>query len=213
MIGVVFATHREARPFLARSGAKAVASAPFALYRLDTLPVWVAVSGMGKVSAALAVQMLIRERHCRRILNAGICGALVDRHDLAPGNVFRISAVSEGQPGPGTPSDAALCSGDLWQELPQARLVTVEQPVFDPNVRRRLAAWGELVDMEGAVIAWVAHLYGVPWDIIKGITDMAGHGGQAHLHDNLATVSENIAEHLNNGLSNYAASKRRDSRS
>ena len=142
---------------------------------------WVAVSGMGKVSAALAVQMLIRERHCRRILNAGICGALVDRHDLAPGNVFRISAVSEGQPGPGTPSVAALCSGDLWQELSQARLVTVEQPVFDPNVRRRLAVWGELVDMEGAVIARVAHLYGVPWDMIKGITDMAGHGGRAHL--------------------------------
>ena len=206
MIGVLYATRREADPFLVLSGAKAVAAEPFALFELRTPPVSIAISGMGKVSAALATQILIRELNCDRILNAGVCGALVDRVDLEPGKVFRISTVSEGPPGPGTPSEEIRCAGDLWQELTTARLVTVEQPVFNPSDRQRLASWGELIDMEGAVVARVAHLYSKPWDMIKGVTDRADKGERTALYRNLDTVSVVVAEHLNNGISSYATS-------
>lgn len=212
MIGVLFATHQEARPYLARSGAKEVAAAPFALFELGSPAVVVIISGMGKVSAALAAQMLIRERHCDRILNAGVCGALVDEVDLTPGNIFRISAVVEGPSGPGVPVDVIRCTGDLWQNLPAARLVTVEPPVFNTAERRRLASWGELVDMEGAAVARVAKLYGIPWDMIKGVTDTAGDGERINLHRNLAAVSEAVAEHLSNGISIYATPERRSPR-
>ena len=141
---------------------------------------------MGKVLAALAAQTLIREWHCDRILNAGVCGALVGEAGLTPGNIFRISAASEGPSGPGVPVDAIRCTGDFWQNLPAARLVTVEQPVFEAAERQRLATWGELVDMEGAVVARVAQLYGIPWDMIKGITDTADDGERINLHRNLA---------------------------
>ena len=208
MIGVLFATHQEARPYLARSGAKEVATAPFALFKLGSPPALIIISGMGKVSAALACQMLIREGHCDRILNAGICGALVDGVGLTPGKIRRISTASEGPSGPGVPVDVICCAGDFWQDLPAARLVTVEQPVFDAAERQRLASWGELVDMEGAVVARVAQLYGIPWDMIKGITDTADDGERINLHRYLATVSEAVAEHLNNGISIYATPKR-----
>jgi adenosylhomocysteine nucleosidase len=208
MIGVLFATHPEAQPYLARSGAKEVAAAPFALFELGSPPAVIIISGMGKVSAALAAQILIRERHCDRILNAGVCGALVDGVGLTPGNIFRISAASEGPSGPGVPVDAIRCAGALWRNLPAARLVTVEQPVFEAAERQRLAAWGALVDMEGAVVARVAQLYGIPWDMIKGITDTAGDGERINLHRNLATVSEAVAAHLSNGISTYATPER-----
>ena len=201
MIGIVFATLQEAQPFLALSGAGAVCAAPVALFGIGSPAAVVAVSGMGKVAAALATQMLIRERHCNRILNAGACGALIDRADLRPGNIFRISAVSEGPPGPGIPSQIIRSAGDLRQDLPTARLVTVERPVFNPAERRRLAAWGELVDMEGAIVARVAQRYGVPWDMIKGISDTAEKGERVTLHRNLATVSAAVAECLSRGLS------------
>ncbi len=204
MIGILYATVQEADPYLALSGAKAVAAEPFALFELRTPPALITISGMGKVSAALAGQMLIREYDCDRILNAGVCGTLVDRVDLATGNILRVSTASEGPPGPGIPPEGFGCAGDLWQGLPVARLVTVEQPVFNPAERQRLAAWGELVDMEGAVVARVAQLYGIPWDMIKGITDMADHGERSTLHRNLAMVSQAVAEHLNNGISRYA---------
>ena len=203
-IGILYATIQEAHPYLVLSGAKEVPAQPFALYELNTPPILITISGMGKVSAALAAQMLIREHNCDRILNAGVCGSLVDNVGLVPGNIRRVSSVLEEQPGPGVPADAIPCAGELWQDLPAARLVTVEQPVFDPDERRRLAAWGELVDMEGAVVARVARLYGIPWDMIKGITDTAGHGERTTLHRNLAMVSQAVAEHLNNGISRYA---------
>ncbi len=205
-IGILYATIQEARPYLVLSGAKEIPAQPFALYELRTPPVLITISGMGKVSAALAAQMLIREHNCDRILNAGVCGTLVDNIGLEPGNIRRISSVLEELPGPGVPADAIPCTGELWQDLPAARLVTVEQPVFDPAERRRLAAWGELVDMEGAVVARVARLYGIPWDMIKGITDTADHGERTTLHQNLAMVSQAVAEHLNNGISRYATS-------
>lgn len=207
MIGIVYATLREARPYLAFSIAKELAAAPFKLYRLTSPSVTVAISGMGKVPAALATQILIREHHCDRVLNAGVCGSLSDSAGLAPGNILRISSVSEGPPGPGESPGVIRCAGDLWPDLPEARLVTVERPVFSDTDRQRLATWGDLVDMEGAVVARVAHIYGTPWDMIKGITDLASDGSRANLHRNLDAVSVAVAERLNNEISIYATSK------
>jgi nucleoside phosphorylase len=79
--------------------------------------------------------------------------------------------------------------------------VTVERPVFDAHLRHRLAQWGELVDMEGAVVARVAGLYGATCAMIKGVTDMADDGQRTDLHRNLAAVSDAIAAHLVNGIS------------
>jgi nucleoside phosphorylase len=161
---------------------------------------------MGKVSAALATQMLIREHRCSRILNAGICGALNKGAAFEPGKIFRITNVSEGPPGPGIPSKGLSCKCGWWPDIAAARLVTVEQPVFHSAERRRLASWGDLVDMEGAVVARVAHLYDIPWGIIKGVTDKAGNGDRTTLHRNLEMVSEAIATQLNTGILRYATS-------
>ena len=95
-IGILYATIQEAHPYLVLSGAKEVPAQPFALYELNTPPVLITISGMGKVSAALAAQMLIREHNCDRILNAGVCGTLVDNVGLVPGNIRRVSSVLEG---------------------------------------------------------------------------------------------------------------------
>ena len=204
MIGIHYATEKEARPYLRLTGAMKVAAEPFALFKLRKIPVLITISGMGKVSAALATQMLICEHKCKHILNAGVCGALVDNAGFDPGKIFRISKVSEGPPGPGIPSKEIRCKGALWPDVATARLVTVEQPVFNSADRQRWASWGDLVDMEGAIVARVAHLYDIPWDIIKGVTDMAGDGDRPTLHRNLEVVSEEIATQLNMGLTDYA---------
>ena len=60
--------------------------------------------------------------------------------------------------------------------------------------------------MEGAVVARVAHLYDIPWGMIKGVTDSAGNGDRTTLHRNLEMVSEAIATQLNTGILRYATS-------
>ncbi len=201
MIGILYATLPEARPFLKRTGAQQTGDRPFSLFRLPNPAALVMVSGMGKVAAALAAQTLIREKGCDRLINAGVCGILVDSPVLAPGQVMRVTEASEGPPGPGIRGGSVYCTDNRWPDLPTARLVTVERPVFDAHLRRRLSQWGELVDMEGAVVAWVAGLYGATCAMIKGITDMADDGQRTDLHRNLAAVSDAIAAHLVNGIS------------
>jgi nucleoside phosphorylase len=91
VIGILYATLPEARPFLERTGAQQTGDRPFSLFRLPNPAALVMVSGMGKVAAALAAQTLIREMSCDRLINAGVCGILVDSSALAPGQVMRVT--------------------------------------------------------------------------------------------------------------------------
>ena len=193
MIGIVFATEAEAAPFLARGDFQAVAAAPVQVLASPRSPHRVAISGMGKVSAALATQWLIKEYGPGRVVHAGICGALGDPRNFAPGDILRITSASEGRPGPGIPTEAVACAGDLWPELRPATLVTVERPVFDDALRAELLRYGELVDMEGAIVARVAHLHGVPCSIIKGVSDHAGCQDRSLLKSRLPAISADIA--------------------
>jgi adenosylhomocysteine nucleosidase len=196
MMGIVFATEAEALPFLELGGFKEVVSAPLRLLASHRIAYRVVISGMGKVAAALATQWMIAECRPLRLVHAGICGALGDPAAIRPGTVFRVTSASEGFPGPGIPSDSRECAHDLWRNLPAAALVTVERPVFDDGLRAELRRFGDLVDMEGAVVARVADLYGLPCSILKGVTDFAGSGERSMLQSRLPAVSAAIAQCL-----------------
>ena len=77
MIGILFATEMEAKPFLERGEPE------------NTVTV---ISGMGMEAARIATERLIREHGCTSIINAGVCGALNNR--LERGAVYRVSMVS-----------------------------------------------------------------------------------------------------------------------
>jgi nucleoside phosphorylase len=196
MIGIVFATEAEAAPFLACGDFRTDAAVPVQVLASPQSPHRVAISGMGKVSAALATQWLIAAHGASRVVHAGICGALGDPRDFAPGEILRVTFASEGRPGPGIPAEAVACAGDLWPELRSATLVTVERPVFDDALRAELLQYGELVDMEGAVVARVAQLHGVPCSIIKGISDHARCQDRSMLKSRLSAVSADMARIL-----------------
>lgn len=210
MTGILFASSREAQPFIVMSEAAEVSDFPFRLYAVREPRLTVAISGMGKVAAALAVQFLIREQGIRRIVLGGTCGALTDDPLFQPGRIFRITQASEGAAGPGIPSAPVPCDTTLWEQLPSATLVTVERPVFDGQSRQDLVEFGDLVDMEGAVAARVAAMYGAPCTIIKGVTDFAGDGQRQMLHENLDEVSLALANVLWKELLHDASGRFKD---
>jgi len=205
--GIVFAARAEAQPFLEMSGASPVTDVPMQLYAVAQPSLMIVVSGMGKVAAALATQCLMREHGIRRIVLGGACGVLSDDPLFASGGIFRVTRASEGAPGPGIPDTPTSCEPALWTQLPPATLVTLERPLFDNQRRQELAAYGELVDMEGAVVARTAAMYDVPCTIIKGVTDFAGDGHRRILRDNLAGVSLAVANTLWEGLQQHASSR------
>lgn len=200
MVGIVFATQREAQPLLTRSAAEAVAGRPFPLFRIslgDSESCLVVVSGMGKVAAAMAGAYLVLEQRVRALISAGLCGRLILDRPRAVGDLFRITHAVEGDCDRFGRSEAQVACDPQWfRQLQGACLVTCDRPVFEMDWRARLAALGDLADMEGAAVARVAGCFGLPCAMVKGISDDADEGGRQAVADNIDWVSARIATAL-----------------
>ncbi len=212
MKGLIFATEQEAAPFFELVSIKKERDEPFLTYSItlpDTPdnPLLVVISGMGWSQAAKAAEMLVEKYGVDKIINAGISGALVDRIDV--GTIYRVT---ETRFGPGTPGYEPDVSYPLestdWPDLPGARLITCEEPVYDNVLRYELAFWGELIDMEGAAIARVCRDHQVSLSLVKGVSDYADVSGREMLQKNLDAVSKRIADILLDGLGARSASSR-----
>jgi nucleoside phosphorylase len=207
MVGIVYATRREAAALLSQTSAVLLAAHPFQTFRADGAgrpPCLVAVSGMGKVAAAAAASHLVLAHRVSMLVNAGLCGRLTADHCWSVGDLLRIRSAVEGDCDRfGRPEPPVACDTRWFRRLAPARLVTCDRPVFDAEQRSRLAALGELADMEGAAVARVAGLYGLACAMVKGISDVADQTGRTELARNIDWVSERIANALVSELSTH----------
>ena len=189
MIGVLFATMDEARPLLDKGHAERIGTEPFVVYRFNGHAV-VIISGMGMAAARRACRELIEKQAVREVINAGVCGALVG--GIGRGRIFTISAVVDGTP----PDRARSLRPNAAPGLEPRTLVTVQEPVFDPERRQALANAGELVDMEGFAVADLCRELGIPCCLIKGVTDFGDRDGKADIRKHLDSVSAEVAGHV-----------------
>ena len=136
MIGILFATEMEAQPFLDRGEPEGTVTV---------------ISGMGMDAARAATEKLITEHGCTSVINAGVCGAL--HHRLERGGVYRVSMVS---------TEKLKAAVNVGIGMGLKKLVTVDEPVFQPDRKRELAKHGDLVDMEGYAVARVCEEHDVP---------------------------------------------------
>jgi len=170
MTGILFATQMEAQPFLDRG-----------------IPDGVIIGiseEMGLEAARIATEKLV-EQGCTTIINAGVCGALNNR--LERGAVYRVSMVS---------IEALKAAVNVGVGIGLKRLVSVEEPVFDPVRKKELSKFGELVDMEGYAVARVCEAHDIPCIMIKGVTDFGDVNGKEDIREHIMPVSETVAEAL-----------------
>ena len=190
---MIYATGMEAAPFRAHVGMKNVEFPrdPLTPHFYDLRPlhaIVLCICGMGPEKARSATISLLQTHAVSRIINPGVAGALSDQ--VSVGDIYRVSSVFL------WPNACAPLTGphDTLIDLPARRLVTVNEPVFDPARRNELARLADLVDMEGAAIAQVCATQQVPLYMIKGVTDQAGAQDRKRLLQNLGPVSERVAE-------------------
>jgi len=183
MIGIVAATRGEIDELIALLGAGEIDDDQFATYGFEGGVIL--VSGMGPENASRATEHLIERHDPEMVLNPGICGALSD--DMQVGGVYRIDGVFDKD---GTET---ACQSDRWTNLPAGRLVSVSEPVFEPDRRAALARIADLVDMEGAAVASVCNSRRVQCFLIKGVSDLANHTGKDDIKKNIAAVSGKVA--------------------
>ena len=170
---------------------------------LDGREVVVAAAGVGKVRAAGTATLLVERHGCRALVLSGVAGGLsaaLGIGDLVIAD--RVIDIDYGrltdtgrriyQPGtlplPGAwPDPGYLMPADVAERV-RARLaatgltatlgtiLTGDAFLASARVRDELAAqWSALaIEMEGSAVCGVAERFGVPWLVVRALSDRAG---------------------------------------
>jgi adenosylhomocysteine nucleosidase len=135
----------------------------------------VLVTGVGTISATIALGRRLADGLPGRLVNVGTAGALIDgragvyeitaalQHDFSD----EMISIMTGRPYPN------LVEIPTVTDLPKATLATGDAFISDSETRARLARRAELVDMEGYAVARVGAAYGVPVTLLKQVSDSA----------------------------------------
>ncbi len=152
----------------------------------------VVLTGIGKVSAAVAVSRAIAQRRPSFVLNVGTAGALRDGLDGA----HRIGRVLEHDVDHGflqhLTGESSI--GEIvLDEYAPVTLATGDAFVSDPTVRLTLAERAHLVDMEGFAIARACMAEGVECRMVKVVSDTASEGAARSWKDEADRTARLIA--------------------
>lgn len=194
--------------------------------KLEGLDVVVVQCGVGKVNAALCAQILCSCFGVSHIVNTGIAGSLNAQLDIGDFVISRdavyhdMDATNFGYPVcqvPGMPvlafpadkdlADAALRVAEQIHpgHVRMGRVATGDQFVADKSLKEKIIAntGAYCTEMEGAAIAHTAWKNGVPFVIIRAISDKADDSAQmdyptfeAQAAQRCAQVTQSLAKSL-----------------
>lgn len=192
---------------------------------LRGLPVVIVRCGVGKVNAALCVQILADLFGVTHIVNTGIAGSLdsdLDIGDLVVAEeamYHDMSVAVFGYPRgqvPGMdvrafPADFALSQAAIQAcqakgvRFKRGRIVSGDQFIGDSAVKDDIltSCGGLCVEMESAAIAHAAYRNGIPFAILRAISDKADDSAtmdyptfEARAAEDCAAITMTMAEHL-----------------
>ena len=203
-----------------------IAGSTFYEGTLSGLPVVIVQCGVGKVNAALCAQILCDRFGVTHLVNTGIAGSLCAQMDIGDLVVSEdvmyhdFDCVNFGYPFGRVPGmdvtafpadDTLLAYAFAAAETVNpghtkvGRIASGDQFVADPAVKQKIVenTRGLCTEMEGAAIAQTAYRNGVPFVILRAISDKADDSAQmdyptfekiaAH---RCAQVTEKLAKHL-----------------
>jgi adenosylhomocysteine nucleosidase len=168
--------------------------------RIGERPVVAVVSGMGTSLARAATVRLLDAVDVEWVIVVGIAGAIENQTPIGtlvlPQLVINGADGSEHRP---TPLRVGLGN------MAHGKLLTSDELILDPALHADLRADGVLaLDMETAAVAKVCDERGVPWSVVRAISDRAGDGsvdaeivGLSHPdgRPNLSAVTRYLVRH------------------
>ncbi len=217
-VGIICAGDREVAPFLPIiCECKTTEKAMLKFYEgtISDVEVVVLFSGVCKVNAAIATQILVDTYHVDAIINAGVAGGMneeleifdtvisteVAYHDVAPNILTEFHPWLETvffKADQGLLSLAKKAVDKLAQNYKVfwGRMVTGEAFIADEGRQKINEQFEPLtVDMETASIAHACYVNNIPFISIRCITDTATHSGTGHFEENCekaASIAKDI---------------------
>lgn len=207
MFGIVIALPSEAKALLEKvENLKQIKLADKTAYscRILNNDAIIAISGIGKVSAALTTQLIIDKYSPDFILNFGTCGGV--NNSVKTLNYYVIEKCCQydfdlrdldGVPlGYIQEYDTVFFNNhikslDFLEKSTLASADRFTNKIDDVNSINQIGC--SLCDMEGGAISQVCTSNSIPLVMIKGITDIFGNGTSSEqFYQNLKTVGENF---------------------
>ena len=211
-VGIICAGDREVAPFLpVISECKTTEKAMLKFYEgtISNVEVVVLFSGVCKVNAAIATQILIDTYHVNTIINAGVAGGMNEKleifdtvistevayHDVAPNILTEFhpwleTVFFKADKGLLNVAKKAVDKLEQNYKVFWGRMVTGEAFVADEGREKINEQFEPLtVDMETASIAHVCYVNNIPFIAVRSITDTASHSGTGHFEENCEKAS------------------------
>lgn len=215
-IGIVCAAEKELAPFLPQlEDIKTSEKAMLKFYegKLHGTEIVAVVSGVCKVNAAVAAQILIDGFGAAAIINSGTAGGMDAKlriydtvvaaeccyHDVAEKILTEYHPRMKTVFFESSPQLLSLAQNAVkklgLRKVYFGRMATGETFITDEGRERIMESFAPLsVDMETAAIAHVCYVNGIPFLSVRCITDTAEHSGNETFHANCARASEIAAE-------------------
>lgn len=167
---------------------------------LEGVDVVVVKCGVGKVNAAMCAQALVSVFGCTRVINTGVAGSLDNRieigdivvstdaveHDMdvtplgyAPGEHPDLHLVAFEADLGLRAAVVAAARGVDGVSVFEGRVCSGDQFIGSAEAKKRIvsAFGGMCCEMEGAAIAHACHVAGVPFVVVRAISDKADDSG------------------------------------
>ena len=206
-ICVLFAGDRELAPFLPmindiRETQKAMLTICEGM--VEGVEVATLFSGVCKVNAAVATQILVDCYGCEAVINAGTAGGMDERlelfdtvvstevayHDVAPGILTDFHPWLDSVYFRADEKLLNLARRVAGERTFFGRMVTGEQFIVEEKRQDINARFAPLsADMETAAVAHVCHVNKVPFVSVRTLTDTATHSGAAAFEANCAKAA------------------------
>ncbi len=214
-IGILCAGDDELAPFLPLLDRRSVRrQAMLTIHEgwISGVPAAALYSGVCKVNAAIAAQVLIDSCRVEAIINAGTAGGIdpsisifdtvisteTAYHDVAEDILTEFHPWMDSIWFPGDPfllSLATQAAQDSGRPVRFGRMVTGEAFLSGPGTGAVRSAFHPLcADMESAAVAHVCHANGIPFLSIRTITDSADRSAAACFEENCRRASEIAAQ-------------------
>jgi len=180
--GIIMATRMEAEPFI--QGLDMIEARPFPVYMGDDA--CIVISGIGKVNAAMATLYACLKFDPVWILNLGAAGATHESEKL--GRIYNIEKTVEPDRPHLRTNSPYIQYPDFLDGFDKAILATQDKGILDVDTFRGIAAFADLVDMEGASVVQASQRLEKKCLLFKFVTDTPAHAGQGKI----------IMEHIKN---------------
>ncbi len=147
-----------------------------------------AVSGIGKVNAAVCAQMMIWQYHAQAIINSGVCGALdagLHRMDIVLADELLYHDLEESHIRDDFPHCSRFHADPQFNGLADSicreegvpcvhgRIVTGDAFILDAQIKSAIAArtGGIALEMEGAAVGHSCFLADIPFVVLRCVSD------------------------------------------